>query len=72
MGDFNPKEHTAEESGYDAKDHYVRGLKMPESLFQNMVHGHSPDEEKRMRQQVDEAEGKGPSYLSGQALQGLL
>jgi len=59
MGDFNPKEHTAEEAGYDAKNNYVRGLKMPDSLFNNMVHGHSANEQTSMRQQVDEAEAKG-------------
>ena len=31
---------------------------MPESRFNNMVHGHSADEQKSMRQQVDEAEAK--------------
>ena len=59
MGDFNPKEHTAEEKGYDAEGNYVRGLKMPESRFKNMVHGHSADEQRSIRQQVDEAEAKG-------------
>jgi hypothetical protein len=59
MGDFNPKEHTAEEKGYDATGNYVRGLKMPPSRFENMVHGHSAAEQKSMRQQVDEAEAKG-------------
>lgn len=59
MGDFNPKEHTAEERGINAKGDYVRGLKMPPSRFENMVHGHSEAEKKSMRQQVDEAEAKG-------------
>ncbi len=59
MGDFNPKVHTAEQKGYDANDNYVRGLKMPDERFQNMVHGHSAEEQKKMRQQVDEAEAKG-------------
>ena len=59
MGDFNPKVHTAEEKGYDANDNYVRGLKMPDTRFQNMVHGHSAEEQKSMRKQVDEAEAKG-------------
>jgi hypothetical protein len=59
MGEFNPKEHTAEQRGYDAKGNYVRGLKMPPSRFENMVHGHSSDEQKSMRQQVNEAEARG-------------
>ncbi|OPX69236.1 MAG: hypothetical protein A4E37_00506 [Methanoregulaceae archaeon PtaB.Bin056] len=59
MGDFDPKKHIAEESGYDARDNYVRGLKMPETRFKNMVHNHPPDEQKRMRTQVDEAEAAG-------------
>jgi len=59
MGDFNPKQHTAEEAGYDLKDNYVRGLKMPEKRFKNMVHNHSPEEQKSMRKQVDEAEAAG-------------
>jgi hypothetical protein len=59
MGDFDPKKHTAEEAGYDAKDNYVRGLKMPDSRFENMVHGESAAEQQSMRKQVDEAEAKG-------------
>lgn len=59
MGDFDPKKHTAEEAGYDAKDNYVRGLKMPEKRFKNMVHNHSADEQKSMRKQVDDAEAAG-------------
>ena len=59
MGDFDPKKHTAEERGYDAKDNYVRGLRMPPTRFENMVHGHSDAEKKSMRQQVDEAEAEG-------------
>ncbi len=59
MGDFDPRQHKAEESGEDANGNYVRGLKMPDSRFKNMVLGHSPEEQKSMRQQVDEAEAKG-------------
>jgi hypothetical protein len=59
MGDFDPKKHTAEERGYNAEDNYVRGLRMPESRFENMVHGHSTREQESMRQQVDEAEAQG-------------
>ncbi len=59
MGTFNPREHTAEESGYDANDNYVRGLRMPESRFRNMVQNHSEEEKAGMRKQVDEAEAKG-------------
>jgi len=59
MGDFDPKKHTAEEAGYDAKDNYVRGLKMPEKRFKNMVHNHSAEEQQSMRKQVDEAEAAG-------------
>jgi len=59
MGDFDPNKHTAEQRGYDAKGNYVRGLKMPESRFENMVHGHSAAEQQSMRQQVNEAEAKG-------------
>jgi hypothetical protein len=59
MGDFDPKQHTAEEAGYDAQDRYVRGLKMPESRFRNMVFNHSPEEQASMRKQVDEAEAAG-------------
>lgn len=59
MGDFDPRKHTAEEAGYDARDNYVRGLRMPPTRFKNMVHSHPADEQNTMRQQVDEAEEKG-------------
>ncbi|OPZ42470.1 MAG: hypothetical protein BWY93_01821 [Euryarchaeota archaeon ADurb.BinA087] len=59
MGDFDPRKHTAEERGIDAKGDYVRGLKMSETRFKNMVTGHSPAEQQSMRQQVEEAEAKG-------------
>ncbi len=59
MGDFDPRKHTAEERGIDAKGNYVRGLKMSETRFKNMVTGHSPAEQQSMRQQVEEAEAKG-------------
>jgi hypothetical protein len=59
MGDFDPKKHTAEESGIDGSGNRVRGLKMPASRFDNMVHGHSPAEQQSMRKQVDDAEAKG-------------
>jgi hypothetical protein len=59
MGDFDPKKHTAEERGIDASGNYVRGLKMPDTRFENMVHGHPASEQESMRKQVDEAEAKG-------------
>jgi hypothetical protein len=59
MGDFDPKTHTAEQRGYDANGDYVRGLKMPDERFENMVHGESAKDHDKMRQQVDEAEAKG-------------
>jgi len=59
MGDFDPRKHTAEERGIDAKGNYVRGLKMSDTRFKNMVTGHSPAEQQSMRQQVEEAEEKG-------------
>jgi hypothetical protein len=59
MGAFDPKTHTAEQRGYDANGNYVRGLKMPDERFENMVHGESAADQKNMRQQVDEAEAKG-------------
>ena len=59
MGDFAPTKHTAGGSGYDANGNYVRGLKMPPTRFENMVHGHPSAEQQSTRQQVDEAEVKG-------------
>ncbi|MDD1718492.1 MAG: hypothetical protein LUQ25_00400 [Methanoregulaceae archaeon] len=59
MGDFDPRKHTAQEAGYNAQDKYVRGLKMSATAFQNMVAGHSSEEEAGMRKQVDEAEAAG-------------
>lgn len=56
---FDPKMHPAERKGYDANGNYVRGLKMPDSRFENMVHGLSPAEQQSIRKQVDEAEAKG-------------
>lgn len=58
-GDFDPKVHTAEESGYDKDGDYVRGLMMPEGRLKNMVHQHTPEDQASMRQQVREAEAAG-------------
>lgn len=58
-GDFDPRLHTAEESGFIPEGGFARGLKMPDSRFSNMAAGHSPEEVASMRKQVDEAEAKG-------------
>jgi hypothetical protein len=61
-GTFDPKVHTAEEEGIDANGGWCRGLKMPDARFANMITGHSADEAKYMRKQVDEAEAAGLRY----------
>lgn len=59
MGDFDPRQHTAQEAGYTSENKYVRGLKMSQTSFGNMAAGHSPDEVATMRKQVDDAEARG-------------
>ena len=59
VGTFDPKENPAEASGLDAKGNWVRGLKMPEERFANMVHGHTSEDRAAMRTQVDQAEKAG-------------
>ena len=58
-GDFDPKLHTAEESGVNKEGDYTRGLKMPDERFKNMAVGHPAEEVAAMRKQVDEAEAQG-------------
>lgn len=58
-GDFDPKVHTAEEHGDLPDGTFARGLKMPDSRFNNMAAGHPAEEVAAMRKQVDEAESQG-------------
>lgn len=55
-GAFDPRESPAEGRGFDANGNWVRGLKMPDERFENMVTGHTPEDRAWMRSQVDQAE----------------
>lgn len=58
-GTFDPREHTAEEAGYDRTGTWVRGLKMPDSRFFQMVAGFSQEDITSIREQVDWSEREG-------------
>ncbi len=58
-GDFDPKLHTAEESGFNEKGEYSRGLKMPEARIKNLLFNHTPEDQASMRKQIEEAESAG-------------
>lgn len=58
-GTFDPRDHIAEEAGYDRSGTWVRGLKMPDSRFDQMVAGFSLEDIKTLREQVDRSEREG-------------
>lgn len=58
-GDFDPRLHTAEESGFNKEGNFVRGLKMPEARIKNLLFNHTPEDQASMKQQIAEAEEAG-------------
>ncbi len=59
IGNFDPREHTAETWGMLPSGAGARGLKMPDAGFGNMVFAHPEAEKVSMREQVDAAEKAG-------------